>query len=410
MSDLFSTDRTTWRNLHRCGFLVVLMLGFGIDDAAVAGMPGPHGSAPTQSRRPVALAFDQAGTRLFVANRNTGTISAIDAQSRSVIAESKVASAWPTSSPCPPERNGSLSIKRTMRSFSFKNAIATATSRSWRGRSVRPDPVKLALSPDGSTYAVASRWGRCVTLLSRNRNADFGSRPIGRPSVQPARHALRAGWLDTDRGGCFGGQVAAIDMQRFSGPSRFETLAAHNIRGLAADPGRRNLVACPPGAQPERRARSMTTSSGEACSPTRSGHSGSTIFWRGNLRTKPLLVADSTELIDLGRVSGDPSAISCDGDGRVILTLAGVDQLVFGVDYAHPEIRVSTGRVPTAFAVDSTGKQVFVVETLDDTVSVYEVPTGRRLARIPLGDSVEPSLEDRGEHSSMTPDSHEGTG
>ena len=102
-------------------------------------------------------------------------------------------------------------------------------------------------------------------------------------------------------------------------------------------------------------------------------------------------------MIDLGRFSGDPSALACDRKGRVILALAGVDQVVTGLDYSHLEIRTGSGSCPTAIALDSDQSLGYVADTLDDTISVFEIKTGKRLAQIPLGPTRDASIEERGE-------------
>ena len=57
--------------------------------------------------------------------------------------------------------------------------------------------------------------------------------------------------------------------------------------------------------------------------------------------------------------------------------------------HLHP---VGVGLCPSALAVRPDGKALYVADTLDDTVSVIDLPTGILRGKIALGPRPEPTL------------------
>ncbi len=57
----------------------------------------------------------------------------------------------------------------------------------------------------------------------------------------------------------------------------------------------------------------------------------------------------------------------------------------------------TAGNVRLRLALDADQTRAYVANTLDDTISVFDLKSGKRLALIPLGPRHDPSLEERGE-------------
>ena len=103
------------------------------------------------------------------------------------------------------------------------------------------------------------------------------------------------------------------------------------------------------------------------------------------------------ELGDVGKGAADPSSLVVDSRGNLIVALEGVNELAIARGPGQPLRRISVGQRPAAMAVSRDGKVVYITNSLDDTVSVVEIATGRNSASIPLGPRPEMSLSDRGE-------------
>ena len=154
---------STPRGQHSLAMMLILCLGLsGVVEAAT---PAPAASTLPPARRPVALRFNREGTRLFVANRNSGSLSVIDARQQRVIAEYPVGTGLADLVPLPDgtswlaldqEENAILLLEE-------RNGSLQVVAR----QAVKLDPVKLVLTSDGSTCVVASRLGRSLTFLSR---------------------------------------------------------------------------------------------------------------------------------------------------------------------------------------------------------------------------------------------------
>ncbi|WP_406695997.1 cytochrome c peroxidase [Singulisphaera sp. Ch08] len=375
-----------------------MLICLGFSGGVKAATPAPSASVPPSARRPVALCFDREGTRLFVANRNKGSVSVIDVRQRQVVAEYPVGKGLADLVSLPDgtswlaldqEENAILLLEE-------RHDSLTAVSR----QPVKLDPVKLVLTPDGSTCIVASRLGRSVTFFSRGRTPTVTqstlslTRSIDLP-FSPRDMVLVRDGSTLVVADAFGGKLALINVPE-GRLLAVHSLPAHNIRGLALTPDGDSLLLAHQELNPDARAIQDDIQWGALLSNK-----------VRVLKLDPLLelqpdaqsprTAKTDQVIDLGRFSGDPSALVCDRKGRVILALAGVDQVVTGLDYSHLEIRTGSGKRPTAIALDAEELLGYVADTLDDTVSVFEMKTGKRLAQIPLGPSREPSLAERGE-------------
>ena len=103
------------------------------------------------------------------------------------------------------------------------------------------------------------------------------------------------------------------------------------------------------------------------------------------------------DLGDVGYAAGDPAEIAYDARGRLLIALAGVDELAITASPDQAPRRTVVGRRPTAVISSPDGMWAYVADTLDDTVSVVEIATGVRAATISLGPRPEPTPADRGE-------------
>ena len=193
----------------------------------------------------------------------------------------------------------------------------------------------------------------------------------------------------------FGGKLAAVDAQRGSLLS-VRTLPAHNIRGLATSPDGRTLVVA------HQTLHRLARSSFEDV------HWGSLISNHLRVLRVDAVMSAGTDadllrgsaLHDLGGVgnaAGDPSGLAFGRSGDLMVVLGGVNEVALGRDPASSLRRTAVGGGPAAVAIDPKGVAGYVADRFDDTVSVVEIATGRRLRTIALGRRPEPTLAERGE-------------
>ena len=125
----------------------------------------------------------------------------------------------------------------------------------YRNRSIRvvdrtavsSDPVRLAVSPDGSMGFVASRWSRRLTFVGLARRTASDPQPaltrVGTLDLPfcPRELAVVCDGSRLIVADAFGGRLAVVDALHRTIDS-VRTLPAHNIRGLAFAPDGQTLV------------------------------------------------------------------------------------------------------------------------------------------------------------------------
>jgi YVTN family beta-propeller protein len=384
---------------HLAPPLVALLIALAPQGALCDDAPGSSSHATRRVRQPVALTCADGGKTVFVANRRSGSISIIDAATRGVVAE--------------------YDVGRSLADLAFSNdghylmAVDPVANEllllDYRDRSIQvvdrvkvsPYPVRLLISRDHSLCVVASLWSRRLTFVGL---ASLPPAP-GHPELAvaaildlpfcPRELAALEGDHKLIVADAFGGRFAIIDPQHRAIDS-VRSLPAHNIRGLAVAPDGKTLVIA------------HQVLNRLAQSSLDDVHWGSLI--RNHLRVvhtdivlRPRTDAallDGSRLFDLGDVgyaAGDPSALTFDARGDLIIALAGVDEVAITASPDQSPRRITVGRRPTALAPSPDGSFLYVADTLDDTVSVVEISSGARPATIALGPRPDLTAADRGE-------------
>lgn len=347
-------------------------------------------------RRPIALAA--LPEAIFVANRETGSISVIDPQQQTVTAEFPVATqlADLVTDIVPggllaidPLRSQLLQLHWQDNNLKVTNRIDVAT-----------DPAQLAVSADSGFVAVTSRWAQRITLLQR---MSAKNKPAGDLQVQHVvdlSFAPRAVlWLPGGKqvltADAFGGRYAVVST---AGKITYEgEWPAHNIRDLALSADGKQIQ--------------IAHQILDAYRSTTTDH----VFWGSVLknvirsRTVASLSNTDNEYSDAGDLyqaeplghpgsaTGDPSAVLCAVGGQTIVTLAGIDEVAIRKSDASPFERLEVGRRPSAVTADAQGKFAFIANTSDDSVSVLDLTRREISTTIPLGPAVERDLVARGE-------------
>jgi YVTN family beta-propeller protein len=359
-----------------------------------AGAPGQEPPAADQRlRRPVALLLADGGTRLLVANRDSGTVAVVDTHSLRAVAEMRVGRRL---SDMAANRDRDLLVVSDQEAgevivLSRRQAALCEVRR----LKVGVAPVSVQVSDDGGQATVACLWSRRLVIL----DLSAGKLARGQAALAldlpfaPRRQLLVPGTGKLVVADAFGDRLAVVDLRRRKVES-VRSLAGHNFGGPALDRQRKGLLLTHQLLHEHGR-----TTSGDI----RNGSLVSNHVRRLSLAAVLDPSADALRderlytLGDVERGAGDPGRVAETEDGQVLVTLAGVHELAIGRPEQAIWTRLPVGRRPTALAVDRVGGRAYVANTFGDSVSVIDWQARKVIAEIPLGVQRDLRQEERGE-------------
>lgn len=258
--------------------------------------------------------------------------------------------------------------------------------------SVEKYPVDATFSPSGDQCCIASLWSRRLTLLGYDANAEtpFGGRRVVDLPCAPRRvvYLDEKTVLAVD---AFGGRLVVVD-PTLGRVRSVRELPVHNIRDVALDADGTmwltHQILHPKGR-------------------TEREHIHWGVLLQNQLTALPVaaLLDDSADLTAVSKVTevgspglgaGDPEAIVTTAD-RLMVTLAGTGELAFIDRVGVRELRVRTGDRPLDVLIDEVKRRGWVVNSLDDSVSVVHLDSVRELERFSLGPTPERGPVERGE-------------
>lgn len=355
---------------------------------------GATGAGPDEAklRQPSALAFSADGSRLFAANRRSGTLSEIDPSGARLVAESPIGRGLADVVTLPDGRH-LLAVDQAGDALILIDLSGESPRVAGR-EAAAADPVRVVVASDGLRCVVGSLRSRKLTFfdlahgLSRLGTLDL--------PFSPRAMVLAPGGEKLIVADAYGGGIAVVDVKARAVLST-RTLPAHNIGGLAVSPeGRRLMVT-------HQRLNRQS----------RSGFQE--VLW-GQLLGNHLrvLLLDSVldpsgdddallkggQLIDLGfqgDAAGDPTAVGFGGDGGLVIALTGVDALGLIPKTSWNLRRVPVGRAPKAMAISPDGTTAYLAESLDDRIAAVDLASGEVRASISLGSQPDLASADRGE-------------
>jgi len=379
--------------------MLAAILAIDVLEGARGGEAGSDVSSVRRLRQPVALVCVDGGKTLLVANRRSGSVSVVDTAARRITAEYEIGRGLADLVVLPGGRH-LLAVDPVANELSLLSFRDRSIQRIGR-LEIASDLIKVVVSSDGSSCAIASRWSRRLTLISLAGRTPADARPTLSISGTldlpfcPGEMAMLVDGSKLVVAEAFGGRLAVVDARRRLLES-VRSLPGHNIRGLAFARDGRTLVIA------HQVLNRLAQSSFDDV------HWG--LLVRNHLRvlqTEALLHAGpdaalkkSSRLFDLGDVgyaAGDPSAVAFDIHGNLIVALAGVDEIAITSSPEQAPRRTAVGRRPTALAPSPDGSVVYVADTLDDTISIVDIRNGQRLGALPLGPQPDLAAADRGE-------------
>jgi len=355
-------------------------------------LPSSATTTPTESptvRRPVSLALADGGTRLLVANRDSGTLSVVDPRKRRVLREEPLG-----------KRIASMAYAAKSRTIvavdETSGELILGEFRDDRLHGIRrmavgPQPVSAAITEDGTWCSVALRWARQIALV----DAEGKVVRLDLPFAPRAQLVLPGNKLMV--ADAFGDRVALIDPRAKKVESVRSLAIVHNLRGLALTHDGKGVL--------------LTHQTLHSQGRPNAGDIRAGAMVANNLQRLPvanvldpltsLLQNDPTyPLGDIERGAGDPSAVAETPDGRILVALAGTGELAIGRPQESVWMRTTVGAGPNALAIDAAVKVAYVANMFDDSISIVDWKTPKTLARIPLGPAAAPDRttpEQRGE-------------
>ena len=383
---------TKFINVFGPQFLLVGLLVVGVGTANAGGL-----------HRPVAVVSDSNGT-VLVGNRDSGRIARIkydrEKGSASLSFSEQIAHRISDIAllsdnlllVADSEANELLAVDVETDGFAVRSRI-----------SVDASPVRLAVSTDRQTVAVACLWARRVLFCQ------IGDSTLRGKGIFKARSAIDLEFspremLFVDRaelvvGDSFGSKLVGVQIGAVPTLLANATIPAHNIRGLAIEPRSGRLL--------------VTHQLLNGFLPNSRDH----VFW-GNVLTNLMRFIELDQLrangdsyarihgaiYPLGEEkegAGDPGRVVATSSGHVVSLLTGVNQVGIRPPGRREFWRIDVGVAPTAVCEvnkSPDGKTlVAVANKYGDSVSLIDLQQARVVQTVSLSGNVDLSLSERGE-------------
>ena len=363
--------------------------GLGAKSAWCRGL-----QSPAVLRRPVALAASADSRWLYVANRDSGSISIIDLAKREVAGERKVGQ----------RLSDLIFVPGSQRLLTLDEGQHELIVLAARGHEVEvtqrlavsPYPVSILVAPGGREATICSLWSRRLTFVALGPVAVEPAASITRVLDLPFAPRAQVHLPDHQRllvADAFGGKLRSSIRRSTPWPSRRE-IPGHNIRGLGITAGGQMLLI------------SHQMLNDLAHSIRNDIHWG--LLMTNDLRWLKIdsVIAGGEQfyrgghmhpLGDAGRGGGDPGPLDVAADGTVVVAISGVSEIAFGQESNFSMQRRKVGRRPTAVRVAPDGQTAFIANTFDDSISLLDMSQKEIMATISLGPSPELSLAQQGE-------------
>lgn len=368
------------------GFLAAMLA------LAVSGVHANEAFEPGKDlRRPVALALSADQSRLYVVNRDSGTVSVVDAADLKLLGETAVGS----------RLTDITRVGRRQFLVSDRGAheliLLQANQQSLRvvGRlPVSPYPVDVVVTADAKRAYVSSLWSRQVSVVERT-GTPAGLRVVATIDLPfaPRKQLLveqDATLIVADN---FAGRLGIVDCEKQK-LTAVRTFFAENIRGLGVDPGSGLLAV------------SHTMLNEYAHTVRNDVHWG--VLMSNDLRwlQLPEVLDPQGDFYNKGHMhplgepnmgGADPGELAFFADGTIVVPMTGVDKVAFGKEGDFGMHRLDVGRGPTAVAVSDKHARAYVANTFDDSLSVIDMQRKEVTATVSLGPQRDLTRAERGE-------------
>ena len=343
-------------------------------------------------QRPSAVVLPAESSFAFVANEGTGVVSSVELTTGRIVAEFSVGQTLTDLIECP-GRNLILAVDNQARCVRVLKRIREVVTEV-QTLPLAEAPLRIALTPDGTTACVTYQWASHVTLL-RLKSAANGSAEVsllrdivvGFPQLGVV--ALGHGqFIVADR---FGGQLTVVDAATQMITNE-RLLHGHNIRGLTVESDGEHVLLAH-----QILSRVARTSFDDV-------HWG--MVMQNVVRRIPTAdVRDPQSNInkagrmyrlgDTGNGFADPTEILAVEGGFAVLS-GGTNQLMIMLWDGRMVARTTTGGRPTRM-VRTAGNQFVVLNSLSNSVSVIQHADDDALTHLrTIGGAPPPASDGRG--------------
>lgn len=328
-------------------------------------------------RRPIALALADAGKRLLVANRDSGSIVVLHAQKLCLLSEIRVGGKLSDMAVVP--KGKLLLVADEEAEEIVVLADWQASLHEVRRLKVGPSPVSVRVSDDGGLATAACLWPRRLVVLDLSAAVPVSA--ILDLPFAPRRQLLVPGTSKLIVADAFGGKLAVIDV-RAKKIESVRGLPAHNMRGLALDGSGKSLLLAHQrlNGLGHTTANEIQNSNVLVNNVRRFSLAAVLDPWADVMRDDRLYPVG-----DIDRGAGDPAELAEGPDGQILVTLAGVNELAIGRPEKAIWTRLPVGRRPTALVVDQAYRRAYVANTFSDSISVVDLQAMKVVAEVSLG-------------------------
>lgn len=338
----------------------------------------------TKVRRPVALATSSDGKWLYVANRESGSLSIVDVSKQMVAAEIPVGL-----------RLSDLVRldDRTLLALDEKAhelLLLKGEGVDWKVTSrigVAPFPVRLLWASEQGHCFVASLWSKTVSRVEFSQGEPKSPRRMALVKTLELPFEPREMCLTEERkhlivADAFGGTLAVLDAKSLK-QIALRKVPGHNIHGLAQSQDRKRLLVAQQELNPLAHSTQDDVHWGNmlanllvslALEDLSNPHPG------GRIHRIP------RELGTAGRGAGDPGAIHIGSKGQIAIALSGVNEVALSNEGGLSFQRIPVGRRPVAVTSSGEGR-LFVANMFSDSISIIDPGKPTQTAEISLGET-----------------------
>ena len=354
--------------------------------------PGYGGeTASARLRRPVALAFAREQQQLIVANAASGSVSVVELPAGRVAAEADLGRRLSDLAALGQERF--LATDETAHELILFE-LAGNQPRVMQRLAVSPYPVEVVVDASRQRAYVASLWSRRLTVIQWTADpptiaaakvVDLDFPPRKMTLVREGRKLMIAD--------AFVGQLATYDAFR-DAIEASRSFFGHNVRGLTATADDRMLLI------------------GHQMLNELAHTVQNDVHW-GLLMSNDLRWLRLDSLLDPDKVlyagghmhpvgeandaAADPNGVAVAPDGTAVVALGGVNQIGVGRERDFRLERYRVGRRPTEVTIAPDGTTAAIANTLDDTITLFDLARREEIAVIALGQQPALTPAERGE-------------